>query len=456
MDSKRWMIVSHDDKTTNAIQKQLSPGINLTLADDFGKAQEIANKENFDVIITHWMMPEYSGMEKMNEFARVGKDYSNAKAAFQDKINTAMNEFKSRLKQKKPDSTNLLKKFSDKQDAIMTMLSDTVSKLEKEKATFNQEKSQLEKNVAALTQQIEQAEKKASQAVSDVNKLQNELTQSHQENKTLIAQNESLETSLNSTSKDLTQTKNQSDQLLKELTETKNQIADLQSQKDAGDKKFQEEIKTNQQTINDANAQINQLKETVSSLEASLKSSQKKHQDEAIELKTTIINLTKENEDAVKKLTQEKDSAIKKLTQEKDAANKQVTSLEQKSQNLAEQLETVKNDLEQKLTTSQSEAKSLNEQLNQIKQKNQDLETSVAELSNENTLKDKKIAEMSAKLDKHKKDTQTIVNLKSEVRTLQKQTENAVKLVEVAEAEKNALEKKVAEFEEHWNQYISS
>jgi len=365
MEMKKWMIVSDNEITSNAIKDQVADGVNITLANDIGNAQAIADKEKFDVIITHWMMPEHSDMDKMNDFVRAGKDYSNVKAAFEDKLHSAMDRFKNNLKQKKPDSNKLIKQFTDKQNEIVKMLTSTIADLEKEKAAFDQKMSQLSSQVDTLTQKLALEEKKANKAIDDA-------------------------------------------------------------------KKSEQQNQTYQQKLSDADAQIRKLSEQMASLDASMKKTTQKQQQEIADLNKTISTLTQEKDDAVKK----------------------GISLEEKNLQTTQQMESLKKDLQSQLDQSQSENQAITEELNEMKQKNQEFENSIRSLVKDNQTKEKTIQEINVQLDKHKSDVQTITNLRSETRTLQKQVKDAMSLVEVAEAEKKALEKKVAEFEDYWNQYV--
>ena len=145
--NRKILVLNHDSKTTEFIKNVFSEACDVTPADNLIEVSQKAG-DNFDVILTGYVVPKVSGEKATSYLSDIQKTFDDAASDLREK--TAANEV-------------LLKEREQGQANILAFLQEHVRQAEAEKALVKQEMQAVtEKAEVYLKEKIEAEEKAAA------------------------------------------------------------------------------------------------------------------------------------------------------------------------------------------------------------------------------------------------------------------------------------------------------
>jgi chromosome segregation ATPase len=166
-EKRKILLLDYDSKVTKAAKKSLDKQYDISLAKTVKDAHQIALSDNFDIIITGYIVPAVSSEKALLCLKHLDTTVSKYEESFRNK----KAETKKLVQQSEETKTEILKFLNEK---LRTVIS---------------EKSSLKKEFKIQEQLIDRFQKEISGKEKELNKkndIENQLRRSEEENKTAI------------------------------------------------------------------------------------------------------------------------------------------------------------------------------------------------------------------------------------------------------------------------------
>ena len=148
-ENRKIMILNYDSEATKNVRDMFSQHCDITAVDGLKDISEKAD-EDFDIIITGYVVPAVSGDRTIS---------------YLQNIQTALDEAKSAMQEKRDANEALLRETQEKQDNILEMLNDHVRVVESEAALLKTKMESMMEEIDAARKSKEEAEEKAEAAL---------------------------------------------------------------------------------------------------------------------------------------------------------------------------------------------------------------------------------------------------------------------------------------------------
>jgi len=236
-EKRRMLILNYDSEATKRVRDIFSQHCDIVAADSL---KDVAKKadEDFDIIISGYVIPAVSGKKSVS---------------YLQNIENALDEAKLAVQEKRDANEVLLGESQKKWDEILKLLNDHIRGIENERAELKQkmqslmeetntarkqqeeaekkaeaalkDKEEAEKKAEAALKDKEEAEEKAETALMEKTKTEEELAQSREENAEVIAK---LNSEVNTLREELEKSISLAEQAHKEKTSIEEKLAKLQ------------------------------------------------------------------------------------------------------------------------------------------------------------------------------------------------------------------------------------
>ena len=150
-ENRKILILNYDSEATKNARDIFSQHCDITAVDGLKDISEKAD-DDFDIIITGYVVPAVSGDRTIS---------------YLQNIRNALDEAKSAMQGKKDANEALLRETQEKQDKILEMLNDHVRGLESEAAVLKTKMESLTEETDAARRSKEEAEEKAEAALEE-------------------------------------------------------------------------------------------------------------------------------------------------------------------------------------------------------------------------------------------------------------------------------------------------
>lgn len=150
-ENRKILILNYDSEATKNARDIFSQHFDITAVDGLKDISEKAD-EDFDIIITGYVVPAVSGDRTIS---------------YLQNIRNALDEAKSAMQGKKDANEAFLRETQEKQDKILEMLNDHVRGVESEAAVLKTKMESLTEETDAARKSKEEAEEKAEAALEE-------------------------------------------------------------------------------------------------------------------------------------------------------------------------------------------------------------------------------------------------------------------------------------------------
>jgi CheY-like chemotaxis protein len=171
-DRRKVMIVDGESETSMALAGMLSPQWDVTAVGNVGEAADKAEEEDFDVILTGYLLPQVSGQEGVLELRSVANKVVEEKVALLGKVRGALESITSDLRSMRPESEELLRQSQAKEEEVVGFFSDQSRRLQEEKVLTGQKILELEEAIGVAREEKEEAAKRAEAALLETKEAQ--------------------------------------------------------------------------------------------------------------------------------------------------------------------------------------------------------------------------------------------------------------------------------------------
>jgi len=169
--NRKILILNYDSKATKRVRDIFSQHCDVTTADSLKDVAEKAD-EDFDIIITGYVIPAVSGGKPVSYLQNIHKALDEAKLAVQEKGG---------------GNEALLGESQKKWDEILKLLNDHIRGIENERAELKQKMQGLVEETNTARKHKEEAEKEAEAALSEKTKTEEELAEIREKDAEVIA-----------------------------------------------------------------------------------------------------------------------------------------------------------------------------------------------------------------------------------------------------------------------------
>lgn len=150
-ENRKILILNYDSEATKNARDIFSQHFDITAVDGLKDISEKAD-EDFDIIITGYVVPAVSGDRTIS---------------YLQNIRNALDEAKSAMQGKRDANEALLRETQEKQDKILEMINDHVRGVESEAAVLKTKMESLTEETDAARKSKEEAEEKAERALEE-------------------------------------------------------------------------------------------------------------------------------------------------------------------------------------------------------------------------------------------------------------------------------------------------
>jgi chromosome segregation ATPase len=391
---RKAIIIDREPEAINALEGMLSPHWDITAVGSAGEATEKAANEDFDIILTGYVLPKMSGKEGILELETVTNMVAGEKAALLKKVREAVHGVEMDFQSKTTDTEELLRQSQAKQDEILELLNDQIRQVEGEKVQLAREIQTSKEEAEAALIDLGKAEKAAEKALAEKAEAERKV-----------------------------------EAVLDEKAEAERRAETAQMEKAEAERKVE--------TVLDEKAEAERRAEAALMEKA-----------EAEEKVETVLNEKAEAEEKTEAARAEKAETEKKaeeLSREKTKLEEAVSKLESETADLGSELNKAlalaqdhlreKGEVEKKVETA------INEKVEAEKRAGAALE---AKAEAERRL---------AGFEEEAKRNNEALNM--QVESLTEELNKAVSVAETIANEKTQLQQKLAQFQEHWEKHIA-
>jgi len=150
-ENRKIMILNYDSEVTEKVKEIFSENCDVATSASLKDISEKAD-ENFDIIITGYVVPAVSGDRTVSYLQNIQK---------------ALDEAKSAIQEKRDADETLMRETEEKQDNILEMLNDHVRRVENEIAELKTKMESMTEETDAARKSKEEAEKKSEAALKE-------------------------------------------------------------------------------------------------------------------------------------------------------------------------------------------------------------------------------------------------------------------------------------------------
>jgi len=208
-ENRRILILNYDPEATKRVRDIFSQHCDVTTADSLKDVAEKAD-EDFDIIITGYVIPAVSGDKPVSYLQNIQKALDEAKLAVQEKGG---------------GNEALLGESQKKWDEILKLLNDHIRGIENEMAELKQEMQGLMEETNTARKHKEEAEKKAEAALMEKTKTEEELAEIREKDAEVIAK---LNSEVNTLTEELENSISVAEEARKEKASIEKKLAKLQ------------------------------------------------------------------------------------------------------------------------------------------------------------------------------------------------------------------------------------
>ncbi len=172
---QKFMIIDGESGASEAIQEILAQHYDVTIVGTAKEAAEKAENQDFDLIVTGYILPQISGAKAISEIKTTKDIAPEEKAKLLKKLREAVKQVEMDFQAKKSATEVLLRESQAKQDKILDLLNDRMRQLENENTELGREVRSFKEQLSTAVKQRADAEEKAEAARNDVAHAEREL-----------------------------------------------------------------------------------------------------------------------------------------------------------------------------------------------------------------------------------------------------------------------------------------